>query len=116
MEHLRSIEKKKWDRLRKKVVTKTLLELEEKKTFQSFIKNIKCYNMDYKIYQKLKEEESMEMSFEQATSMIKYHAEQRGEKRGKKEGIMVGKLETAFSMLKKGIDLPFIKEITGLNI
>ena len=103
------------DRLGKKVVTKTLLELEEKKTFQSFIKNIKCYNMDYKIYQKLKEEESMEMSFEQATSMIKYHAEQRGEKRGKKEGIMVGKLETAFSMLKKGIDLPFIKEITGLT-
>lgn len=107
------------DRLGKKVVTKTLLELEEKKTFQSFIKNIKYYNMDYKIYQKLKEEESMEMSFEQATSMIKYHAEQRGEKRGekrgKKEGIMVGKLETAFSMLKKGIDLPFIKEITGLT-
>ncbi len=103
------------DRLGKKVVTKTLLELEEKKTFQSFIENIKYYNMDYKIYQKLKEEESMEMSFEQATSMIKYHAEQRGEKRGKKEGIMVGKLETAFSMLKKGIDLPFIKEITGLT-
>ncbi len=61
----------------------------------------------------------MEMSFEQATSMIKYHAEQRGEKRGekrgKREGIIVGKLEIAFSMLKKGIDLSLIKEITGLT-
>ncbi len=95
-----------------------LMEL-KKKGVQSFIKSIELYNLDYKIYKKLKEEESMEMSFEQATSMIKYHAEQRGEKRGErrgeKRGIITGKLETAFSMLKKGTDLSFIKEVTGLS-
>lgn len=53
----------------------------------------------------------MEMSFEQATSMIKYHAEKRGEQRG----IITGKLETAFSMLEKGLDLSFIKDVTGLT-
>lgn len=53
------------------------------------------------------------MSFEQTTSMIRYHAKQRGEERGKKRGekigekrgIIVEKLETVLSMLKRGVDL-----------
>ena len=53
----------------------------------------------------------MEMSFEQATSMIKYNAEQRGEQRG----IITGKLETAVSMLKEGLEMKKKKKITGLS-
>lgn len=95
---------------------KEILELlKEKKKLQGFVAQVEFYNLDYETYKKLKEEESMEMSFEQATSMIKYHAEQRGEKRGEKRGIITGKLEDALSMLKKGIDLSLIKEITGLS-
>lgn len=87
-----------------------LIEL-KKRGFENFIKHIEYYNLDYGTYKKLKEEETMEMSFEQATSMIKYNAEQRGEQRG----IITGKLETAVSMLKEGLEMSLIKKITGLS-
>ena len=57
----------------------------------------------------------MEMSFEQATSMIKYNAERRGEQRGEERGIITGKLETAANLLSKGLPLELIIETTGLK-
>lgn len=47
---------------------------------------IELQNMNLKTYKKLKEEENMEMSFEQATYMIKLHAMQKGEICGVKKG------------------------------
>ncbi len=42
--------------------------------------------MDLKTYQKLKEAEMLEMTFEETTEMIKLDTERTGEKKGEKTG------------------------------
>ncbi len=79
--------------------------------------------MDLKTYQKLKEAEMLEMTFEEATAMIKRDAERTGEKRGEKRGRKLGmsqgqkqaKLETAHNLLKQGIDINVILKATNLT-
>ena len=87
--------------------------------------------MDLKTYQKLKEAEMLEMTFEEATAMIKLDAERRGKKlglsQGKKLGISQGKklglsqgkkqakLETARNLLELGIDINVIMKATNLT-
>ncbi len=94
-------------------------ELMEKRELKSFVKRITYYNKDKKTYQRLKEVEKMEMTFEQATAGFRREGieigEKRGEKRGQKRGEKIGKLKIALSMLQEGLDMSLIKKVTGLT-
>lgn len=73
---------------------KILEELKKNKKLEKLVREIELYNTDLKTFQKLKEEEEMQMTFEQATSAIKNHAHQKGieigEKKGKQKGLKMG--------------------------
>ncbi len=57
----------------------------------------------------------LEMTFEEATAMIKLDAERTGEKRGEKRGKREAKLETAHNLLELGIDINVIMKATNLT-
>lgn len=111
------------DKYSKSESKKILEELKKKKHLEKLVEEIELYNTDLKTFQKLKEEEEMQMTFEQATSAIKNHARQRGIEIGEKKGIKIGEkqgekrgiLKTAISMLQEGIDISTITKITGLT-
>ena len=108
-----------------------LKEVKKDPKFEKIVTQIEQYNMDLKTYQKLKEAEMLEMTFEEATAMIKLDAERRGKKlglsQGKKLGISQGKklglsqgqkqakLETARNLLELGIDINVIMKATNLT-
>ena len=112
--------------LREYEIDESRLILEETKKnpkFESIVNQIERYNMDLKTYQKMKEEEMLEMTFEEATAMIKLDAERtgeargeiRGEERGKKLGREQANLETAHNLLEQGIDINVIMKATNLT-
>lgn len=84
-----------------------LEKLGEKEEHKELVEEIKYYNEDEETYRRLREVNMLEMTFEQATAGIRRDAFEKGEKKGI--------LKTAISMLKKGTDLAFIKEVTGLT-
>lgn len=88
-----------------------LEELKSKEDFWQLAKDVTYYNADKETYQKLKEVEKMEMTFEQATAGFFREGKEKGIEIGEKKG----KLETAFSMLKEGLDLSLIQRVTGLT-
>ena len=112
-----------------------LKEAKKDPKFEKIVTRIEQYNMDLKTYQKLKEAEMLEMTFEEATAMIKLDAERTGERRGKKLGLSQGKklgisqgkklglsqgqkqakLETARNLLELGIDINVIMKATNLT-
>ncbi len=57
----------------------------------------------------------LEMTFEEATAMIKLDAERTGEVRGEKRGKKQAKLETARNLLEQGIDINIIMKATNLT-
>ncbi len=126
------------------IISRLILEETKKNPkFESIVNQIERYNMDLKTYQKMKEEEMLEMTFEEATAMIKLDAERTGEKRGeargkklgltqgkklglsqgKKSGLKLGikqgreqaNLETARNLLEQGIDINVIMKATNLT-
>ncbi len=86
-------------------------ELSHKEELKHLVKKIQYYNTDKEIYQRLKEVEKMEMTFEQATAGFRREGIEIGEKRGEK----IGKLKTALSMLQEGLEISLIKKVTGLT-
>ena len=92
-----------------------LKEVKKDPKFEKIVTQIEQYNMDLKTYQKLKEAEMLEMTFEEATAMIKLDAERTGEKRGEKRGKREAKLETAHNLLELGIDINVIMKATNLT-
>lgn len=84
-----------------------LEKLVEKEEHKELVEEIKYHNEDEETYRRLREVNMLEMTFEQATAGIRRDAFEKGEKKGI--------LKTAISMLKKGTDLAFIKEVTGLT-
>ncbi len=92
-----------------------LKEAKKDPKFEKIVTRIEQYNMDLKTYQKLKEAEMLEMTFEEATAMIKLDAERTGEKRGEKRGKREAKLETAHNLLELGIDINVIMKATNLT-
>lgn len=82
-------------------------ELQNKKELKNIVKQIIYYNKDKKTYQRLREVEKMEMTFEQATAGFRREGIEIGEKRGK--------LKTALSMLQEGLEISLIEKVTGLT-
>ena len=82
-------------------------------------KLVEQYNLDYDMYVKLKEEENVEMTFEQATGGIRAYAREEGRIEGKKEGKLEGKLENqieiATNLLLEGFDRDFVMKMTKLS-
>ena len=92
-----------------------LKEAKKDPKFEKIVTRIEQYNMDLKTYQKLKEAEMLEMTFEEATAMIKLDAERRGKKLGLSQGQKQAKLETARNLLEQGIDIKVIMKATKLT-
>ena len=101
-----------------------ILGKEEK--YKKAVENIKEYNLDEKEYSVLRGERKMWTKEDEARIdwLCGYdegdkNGERRGisigEERGEKRGILTGKLETAQNLIKKGIDLSIVLEVTGLK-
>ncbi len=99
------------DMVSKRKAREILKELKKEKRFEQFVYKIELYNADLKMYEKLKSEEAKQMRLEDVAEAYKEEGIEIGEKRGKKLGIM----QTALLMLKKGAEISFIKEVTGLT-
>lgn len=108
-----------------------LQELEKETRFKSIIKEIKEYNMDKEEYQRMKEVEIMEMTFEQATSLLLEDAKKQaikdgkrvGRREGRREGRRAGKIEgkqektieMVKNMILENIPIEKIMRITSLS-
>ena len=67
-----------------------LEKLKKKEKYKKFIECIEIYNMDYESYRAMKEEEAMDMTFEQVYHSIRNHSLQEGIEQGTKLGIEQG--------------------------
>ncbi len=102
---------------------KILQVLKNENKFRPIIEKIELYNQDLESYQQLKEAESMQMTFDEATAMIKLDALnmgiQKGEKRGEKRGLKRGKLDEQVriikNMLLKDFPVQAIMEIANAS-
>lgn len=110
------------DQISKTEAIKILKEYSKKEQLRDIVEKIIIYNLDIKTYQKLKEEELMETTFEFETSGIRERARTEGRAEGKAEGIALGekrgkikgKLETAKNLISAGIPLELIVKATEL--
>ncbi|MCI9233037.1 MAG: Rpn family recombination-promoting nuclease/putative transposase [Bacilli bacterium] len=99
-----------------------LKRLESKEEYEELVKSVKYYNMDTEMYQRLKEVEKMEMTFEQATAGFFREGreqgiiigEKRGEKRGEKIGVQKKEEEVIQNMLMEGFPLETIMKIAKI--
>ena len=105
---------------------KHLIKLRKELKYKKAVENIKEYNLDEKEYSVLRGERKMWTKEDEARIdwLCGYdegdkNGERRGisigEERGEKRGILTGKLETAQNLIKKGIDLSIVLEVTGLK-
>lgn len=96
-----------------------LQTLKKESKFRSIVEQIELYNRDLDSYQKLKEAESMQMTFDEATAMIKFEAFhtgiQKGEKRGEKRGKFDEQVKVIKNMLGKGFPVSTIMEIADAS-
>lgn len=114
------------DENRKEEAIEILRKYSKEERLKGIVEKLIIYNLDTKTYQKLKEEEMIETTFEFETSGIRAHAraeglaeglaEGRAEGRlsGKLEGMLEGKLETAKNLFSAGVPLELIIEATKL--
>jgi hypothetical protein len=64
---------------------------------------------------RLVEEKELERIWGEFMDMTKLKVFQVAEKVGREQGIELGKEQTAISLLKEGMDIPFISKVTGLS-
>ena len=107
------------DKLSKKEAIEVLEKNLKEEKLRNIVEKIIIYNLDVKTYQKLKEEEMIETTFEFETSGIREHARKegmaQGREEGRKEGEKIGILKTATKLLSKGVPIELIMEVTNLS-
>ncbi len=96
-------------------VEKILEVLSREERFKNMIQQIREYNMSKEEYQKMREEENMEMTFEQATSGLIEHAKEEGKKSGEMIGKRKKQMEIARNLLSEGFSVDLAAKVTKLS-